>query len=243
MAYTISINIALGAGHAGLTLKAQLFDTTGAAVGSEVTTGFIEKGTRGNYLWTYAGFPDGFRGGVSFIDSADDSILAITSINPEEIELIDDLSSASDPLLNPVPGDYESGTAGFALGRIGNATIEVNNPVVDQGRITIVQGDDYFAADGRAIDLTQEDGSTWPDLTDAVLTFTARFKDTILTKAATCTNPGEANQVIRVELTSDETSPLIPDREYKFDIQATLDNDHIATLARGVMIVLKQQTE
>lgn len=84
--YTLDIGIALGGSQTGLTLSAQLVDTTGANVGSAVTSGFVEIGA-GNYLWHYAAFPDGHRGGVKF--SAGATLKAFIAINPEEAERID----------------------------------------------------------------------------------------------------------------------------------------------------------
>lgn len=83
MAYTSSIGIALGSTRAGLTLRAQLIDPAGAAVGGPVTAGFVEVGG-GYYLWTFA-FTDGFRGGVKFSDAADGSLQTFLAINPEEL--------------------------------------------------------------------------------------------------------------------------------------------------------------
>lgn len=83
MSYTLDIAIALGKKKTGLTLSAQLVDTSGANVGSSVTTGFTEIGS-GFYLWHYTGFPDGHRGGVKFLASG--SLVAFVSINPEQAE-------------------------------------------------------------------------------------------------------------------------------------------------------------
>ena len=86
MAYTLSIPIVLGAAATGKTLKAQLVDTAGADVGSAVTTGFVEIG-KGNYGWTYAAFPDGFRGFVKVYEGTlPAGLLAVAAINPEEAE-------------------------------------------------------------------------------------------------------------------------------------------------------------
>ena len=85
MSYTLTIGISLGATKAGLTLAARLIDTTGAPVGDELLTGFVEVGN-GNYLWTYGNFPDGFRGAVKFYESGQTDILAIAAINPQEVE-------------------------------------------------------------------------------------------------------------------------------------------------------------
>jgi len=86
MAYELVFSISLGSAKVGLTLAAQLVDKTGANVGTEITTGFVEIGG-GNYLWYYDGFPDNHRGGVKFYEvGAPGAILAFAAINPEEAE-------------------------------------------------------------------------------------------------------------------------------------------------------------
>ncbi len=79
MSYTLDFSVALGSGSTGLTLKAQLVNSAGADVGSEVTTGFTEIGA-GNYLWSGT-IPDDHQGGVIFMDD-DDTVLAFSDINP-----------------------------------------------------------------------------------------------------------------------------------------------------------------
>jgi hypothetical protein len=91
VAYTLDFSIALGGGNTGLTLTAQLVDTGGANVGSSVSTGFTEIGA-GNYLWHYAAFPDGHRGGVVFKSGA--TVKAFAAINPQEAENTDIKTSA-----------------------------------------------------------------------------------------------------------------------------------------------------
>lgn len=91
MAYELSVNLVLGAENAGLTLSAQRIDTAGANVGAAVTTGFVDL-TGGDYLWTDAAFPDGFRGAVKFSVSGGD-YMASVAINPEEVEGGGDLTA------------------------------------------------------------------------------------------------------------------------------------------------------
>lgn len=114
MAYTLDFSLALGLGKSGLSdLRAQLVDTAGSNVGSAVSTGFVEIGTSGNYLWHYASIPDSHRGGVKFYSLADSStILAFTAINPEEAEntntkistLVDSVWAKAMTELSAVPG-------------------------------------------------------------------------------------------------------------------------------------------
>ncbi len=96
MAYTLTFGISLGAGQAGLVaspgLEALLKTTTGSTQGSAVITGFVDLGG-GNYTWT-GSIPDGFRGSVSFRAVGNSTPLAISAINPEEAELIDNISVA-----------------------------------------------------------------------------------------------------------------------------------------------------
>lgn len=99
MAYTLIVGLALGSSQTGLTLSAQLKDTAGSNVGSAVTSGFVELGV-GNYSWTYAAFPDNFRGVVVFTASA--VVKACAAINPEEADdaPIPDVASDADARLS-----------------------------------------------------------------------------------------------------------------------------------------------
>ena len=93
MAYSYSISLALGSSKVGLSLTAQLVNTSGTNVGAAITTGFIEIGA-GNYLWTYISFPDGFRGGIKFYQTGiPATTLAFTSFNPEDAQYIDTINT------------------------------------------------------------------------------------------------------------------------------------------------------
>ncbi len=89
MAYTLDVNLALGAGNTGLTLEMQLKDTAGSNVGSAVTSGFVEFGSTGNYLFHYAAWPDSHRGAAVFQVSPGGAVKAAVSINPQEVEFTD----------------------------------------------------------------------------------------------------------------------------------------------------------
>ncbi len=67
-------------------LRAQLFDTAGTNSGAAISTGFIERGTNGMYIWFHDP-GDGFAGGVEFYSlAASSNILAIRDISPREVE-------------------------------------------------------------------------------------------------------------------------------------------------------------
>jgi len=90
MSYELVIGLALGSSQTGLTLSAQLVDTDGVNEGAAVATGFAEIGA-GNYLWHYASFADGFRGGVVF--SAGGLVKAFAAVNPEDAEYVADMKA------------------------------------------------------------------------------------------------------------------------------------------------------
>jgi hypothetical protein len=88
MTYALDINLALGIGQVGIAdLRAQLVDTAGVDVGTEVSAGFTEIGN-GNYLFHYASWPNSHRGGVKFYSDAagPSDPLAFVAINPQETE-------------------------------------------------------------------------------------------------------------------------------------------------------------
>lgn len=86
MSFRLTKAISLGAAYAGLTLKAQLVNADGTNNGGAVTTGFSARGL-GMYLWDYSSYPDSFRGIVEFRNNADDTLLAIDEVNPEELNV------------------------------------------------------------------------------------------------------------------------------------------------------------
>jgi hypothetical protein len=142
---------------------------------------------------------------------------------------------AADPLLNSVPGTYPSGTAGYALGRIGSGQITTVSPVAQDGDVTLIQGDDYLDADDRALEWTNEEG-TWPDLTDAEIRLVAHRNRITVSVTGEVVVPTGANQKVRVELTQADTE--IPSGDYGFSVQAVLTDDHVVTLLQGTLTVL-----
>jgi len=172
-------------------------------------------------------------------------------------ESIGNAGAAADPLLNPVPGAYAQGTAGYALGRIGRAAIQVTSPVSTSGIIELTRGDDYAVADGRGLLFTS---SSWPDLTEVTaVTLTIRRRtqafavgeddevwlavaDRVASRVL-----GAGPQTVAFELTAAETAELEPSASArepyagKYDVQATLGG-RVITLAVGVVKVVEDQT-
>jgi len=138
---------------------------------------------------------------------------------------------ATDFLSVQVPGSYASGTAGYILGSINPAQVTVTSPVATDGTsITIVRGDDYLNADGRALTFT---GATWPTLTAGTVALIVDTSGTPTSYNGTIT----AATSCYVELTTTQTTALSARRTYDYDLQATLSNGHIVTLVQGTLLV------
>ena len=101
-------------------------------------------------------------------------------------------------------GHTISGSAGNYLRRVNAGTITVTSPVTTDGDITIDQGYDYASADGRALEWTDSDEVTWPDLTLATATFIIEGE---LEVTGTISNPA-GPATITVELTAAQTAAL-----------------------------------
>lgn len=215
-----TISIVLGSSQTGLTLKAQLVDESGVNVGGAITTGFTEIG-EGNYM-LFANISNSHQGGLKILKS-DNTLMAFTAINPES----SGGGPGVDPLENLVPGDYEEGTAGAALGRIGSAKITTVAPVSVSGDMQVIRGDDYSVDDGASrVFVWSDDENVWPDLDGATITFKCKG-----VSAEAEFIEGTPNK-IRLELTQENTSAL-PTGRPRFSIVATLGNNHVVTLIIG----------
>lgn len=82
MSFSETILLQLGPANAGqaANLAAQLVNPDGTNQGSPVTSGFETIGN-GDYSWTYASFPDGWRGIVKFAISG--AYKASSAVNPD----------------------------------------------------------------------------------------------------------------------------------------------------------------
>jgi hypothetical protein len=88
MSYTVANTLDLGPVYTGVTLNAQLYDTSNSTVGSAITTGFYERtGAQGLYAFTLT-VPDSHQGYCDvYVSGASSLVLATIPINPAEVEL------------------------------------------------------------------------------------------------------------------------------------------------------------
>ncbi len=222
MAYPLTI--ALPVGETGLTLSAQLYNSDGTTNGSPVTTGFVERPTgSGNYFWTYAVFPDGFRGGVAI--TAAGVFKMSFAMNPEEAENIDvKTSTRATPTAGAPPA------------------VTIVSPVLSSGNVQIVRGDDYANADGRALTFDISDpGNFLPSLAGATVRLKTGLPNrpnlAVLNVTGTVVTATGTTRTVRFELTSAQTAVLVP-IAYNFDVEATLSTSRVITLLQGQCIVL-----
>lgn len=113
--------------------------------------------------------------------------------------------------------------------------VQVTAPVVREGAIDIVAGDDYFAADSRSLAWT-DPGGAWPDLEDAVVELIAVIGVEGSKQSFQATGSLVNGNHVRFELTAEETSTLSAGW-WDFAIRATFENGHVATLVLGKMLV------
>lgn len=132
------------------------------------------------------------------------------------------------------------------------------NPLSSSGQITIMAGDDYKAADSRAMVFANTAGS-WPNLTSAAIWFVGQagnfppqqpsniplplaFPSALIPpQAGTVVSPSGPTQAVQVELsatfTSVRPSPSVTDL-YAYAVFAILSNGDIVTLQTGPLYVL-----
>ena len=207
--YKATIGVVLGVSKTGQSLSAQLVSPSGTPVGSLISSGFVEIG-QGNYMWTYDQFPASFRGGVKFF--AGNNLMAFITVNPELLEYVD----------APISSRLTSAI------KVPTFSIPV---VADEGTpVVFRQTDDYFAAEGRSIDVISE---AWPPLSESVVRLTVKSKRTGFTK----TLPVLPDNTVRVELSSLELAQMGSGR-WPFEINTRLPNDHLLTLLKGIFQIV-----
>jgi hypothetical protein len=170
---------------------------------------------------------------IESVESSETTILdAISNIDVDLQPLLDALEDL-DIDLTPVLEAIEE----LKL-RISSAVIQIISPLSSDGTtLTVIQGDDYLAIDGRNILFTSDVEDQWPDLTDSNIVFGV-YGTNILKQCVVISGTG--TQQISLELTSIET--FVPQGTYDYDVQATLENGSVITLFRGKFISVKSYT-
>lgn len=154
-----------------------------------------------------------------------------------ESVLADDFAAVGDPLLSSVPGGYASGTAGHALGRIVGAEITAISHVARNGRVDVVAGYDYLAADGYALEWNEQ--AHWPDLTGATVSLEIIVKDGDDLSLGGSVAGGK----VLVDVSAEQTTTLGTNpsaqgyRTHGYRLQAVLATGNTVLLERGSFMV------
>lgn len=165
--------------------------------------------------------------------------------------------TAGDPWSIDIPGAYADGTAGQKLGDImddledggrtdllidaikaqtdalDGYTVTVVSPVADSGTVTLYAGDDYDDAHGRALTFSLAVSGV-PDLTAA--TVVMKTQESSWT-ATSCTSDG-TDWIVLFEPTAADTAALGNLRQ-TYEVEATLSDGDVATLATGTLVVAR----
>ena len=169
-----------------------------------------------------------------------------TNLATELAHLDADVSDAvaGDPWTAEVPGDYEEGTAGAllsnlqgALTTLGARAVTIASPVAESGTVTLCAGDDYAAADGRAVTFAVAVEDV-PSLTGATL----KLKCAEATWTATGATSDGTNWSIVFEPTAAQTAALTAER-LAYEVEATLAGGNVLTLATGTLVVMRDIPE
>ncbi len=117
---------------------------------------------------------------------------------------------------------------------LGAASVTVTSPVAESGSLTIYQGDDYAAAEGRGLTFNVEDTAHVLGLDDPAAE--VRLNLTQASWTATSVTSTASGYTVVFEPSSAETAVLTQDQQY--ELEATTAAGHIVTLARGIATVV-----
>lgn len=207
---------ASGEGAEGLSVTVRIYNPAGTLIVTdeaceEMGDGFYYYDLPANLVTAVGEYPARFATGDTTVDSK--HVAALWVVGRAGIEYLDASIAAV-----KVKTDL-----------IAPGTVTVVYPLIASDRLRIEQGDDYAGAD---IEWTSE---SWPDLTDAEVTFTLSDG---FSKAMTVQTAGGGTQAIRLALTAAETAARRPGA-HTFEIDAVLDGGSTKSLVRGTCIVHK----
>ena len=129
----------------------------------------------------------------------------------------------------------------------GAIVFNVISPILQNGSLTLVRGDDYFNADGRAPTWTAAPGA-WPNLTGASISMQGKLSPSnensgsaSYTIAGVVAAAGTGTQTVYVEIPEATTAALaVGAMAYDYALIATLADGHVATLAQGNLTINAQ---
>lgn len=174
-------------------------------------------------------------------DAIWDELLSGHAVEGSAGHYLTDAGAAADPLMNTVPGSYTSGSAGYALGRIGSGQITTVSRVSQAGNIEeLIGGATYSSAAGTSFDWTDAD-NVWPTLTGATITVSLAHPDgqTASYSGSVVTATGSGKKV-RLELTAVQSAALqaLTVGRWSLMVWATLSGGSVVPLVSGYANVI-----
>jgi hypothetical protein len=237
MSYSLYKTVSLGSSKAGLlTVGYRLYDADNTPNGARVASGIQDLA--GGQYGALVTFPDSFSGRLTWDSGEGSPVYASEEINTPEAVDLSGLESAIADVEETVD------LIKVKTDLLGVGSVKVSSPVASGGNATIVKGDDYLAADGRALEWTSAD---WPDLTGATVAMKYKRRRDVVSVAAEVVTPSGSEKKVRVELTRDVTSTLVAGesrtqpRALAFDLEAILADGSVVTLVQADLKVLPEQ--
>ncbi len=186
------------------------------------TSTVMLDGSQPNYAPAVAGdamtLTSGERGAVR----AGGQEVSVTLMSGDVVNQIRD--ALEEPLTLSIDG-----FTGNALSQLRALPVVTTTPVTQEKLVTLLAGDDYYQADGRALEFVNS-SQTWPDLAGAELSLI------IENGTSELTIEGEAGvtgweQWVRFEMGRNQTAGLMG--LYDYSVWAELGNGHEVTLVQG----------
>jgi hypothetical protein len=201
----------------------------------------------GGYYEAFGVFP----GDVKLWRGAEPGVLAAGRV-PADVDaqaIADDvvagLGAIGDPLLNPVPGTYPSGSAGARIGLLGSGRVTVVSPVLVNGDVELMRGDAYVSGRNRAL-LWEDTDDTWPNLTGAAITM--EIDDGRVVVSGDVIQATGAGKAVRAQPLGADTEAIGEAGDYPFAVVATYagtgtfaGRDDRVTLLRGTVTLLDRE--
>jgi hypothetical protein len=213
---TTALLVDFGARKHGLaTVGYALLNPDGTVHTARTTSGIVN--IAGGLYMAHVTLPAKWSGAISWDTGEAEPVYAAEDIDAANLEYLDAAVSSRATVVN-----------------LANTTLQVVGPVSTTGDITILAGDDYLAADSRALVFTDPTGTRWPSLAAATIELIA-FDESHGEKFTTAgveisaTSPARS---VSVDIEGDDTANVPGDWRYR--LVAHLVSGSTVTLSNGV---------
>ena len=134
----------------------------------------------------------------------------------------------------------EAAIASAVVSQLAGSSVTVTSPVLSATEVEIVQGDDYYDADGRAITFTITGAGALASFAggSCSLNLEDRAGEVAEVSGTIVTGTG-STRVVRFDVPSTTTADLREGRG-EFEAEVTLSGGHVLTLVKGTLVVRKQ---